>query len=112
MERVRASEGTTEAVSGRPTIVLDEGEHGMEGYLRDLGGTTVKRTKGAADDEIVDMARAGGIIVVTGDSGLLNRCRRLGIRAIDVGWDAKLTIVQRYLEEVLRGVAGISRGGD
>jgi len=82
----------------RSTVYLDESFHGMERFLRDKGWNVEKFKRGVDDDHVADRARSYGGIVVTGDGQLIDRCRRLKIEVIDVGFAAQLDIVLRYLD--------------
>ena len=83
----------------RPKILLDEGFHGMRGFLRDDGWETVLMAKAEEDDALLDRARSKGDIVLTGDEKLPERCRRKGIEVIDVGFLGQLGIVETCLKQ-------------
>ncbi len=88
--------------ASRPKVLLDEGFHGMRGFLRDDGWETVLMAKALEDDALFDKAKAEGNIVVTGDEKLRDRCRRRGLEVIDVGFLGQLDIVETYLKQKLK----------
>ncbi len=90
------------SASVRPTVLLDEPLFGLEEYLRDLGWKTVKVSPGVSDDDVVNMAKKNGYVVVSPDKKLLSRCRVLGVQTVAVGLEAFAKIVHESLEKTLR----------
>jgi len=86
----------------KPTVLLDEPLFGLEEYLRDLGWKTFKVSPGISDDDVVNMAKEMGYVVVSPDRRLLSRCRVLGIQTVDVGLEAIAMIVHESLKKTLR----------
>lgn len=86
----------------KPKILLDEGLHGMAGFLRDDGWETILLAKATKDDAVLDRARVEGSIVVTGDEKLLFRCQRKGLEVIDVGFKGQLGVVVAHLNAKIR----------
>jgi len=97
----RASSGKEMSEPVRPTVSLDEPLFGLEEYLRDLGWKIVKVSPGVSDDEVVNMAKKNGYVIVSPDRKLLSRCRVLGVQIVDVGFEALARMVHQSLEKSL-----------
>jgi rRNA-processing protein FCF1 len=86
----------------RPTVLLDEPVFGLEEYLRDLRWKIMKEFLGTSDDEIVNVAKENGYVVVSPDRKLLSRCRVLEIHVVDVGFEVLAKVVNESLERTVK----------